>query len=132
MLVKPGDRTYLGATAEGSIMPCHVNGWCVTHKYLAGEIQANPAMLQPSLHDAALIDGALATTRLPQLVSAAAANLVEVGITIAAITTADRCQCASLAASLVHSGALHLAPPSGEPALCADFRYGEIRPDLIR
>ena len=80
----------------------------MTQEQLARKVEAQATMLQPALYDAALKEGALATRRLPQLIAAAAAGVVEVGVTIATEVAAGSSLYAFHAAPVIHALALRL------------------------
>jgi hypothetical protein len=84
-------------------MTGNVDGPGVTHKDLAGEIDAKGTVFQTTLCDTTLKERALAAGGQPKLVAAARTSAVLAGTTVPTVTAAGSGLFASHAASIVHA-----------------------------
>lgn len=89
LLVQPGIGANFGALPQRFVETGHVKRARVANENLAGEIEAQPAMLQAALHYAASKDGTLAAAGTSQLVGAATTGPALIGIARAAVPTTD-------------------------------------------
>lgn len=89
-------------------------------------------MLQTTLYDAALKDCTVTPARLPQLISAAAALIVPIGIAKFTIPSTDSSQAASRALAVVHSLS-PMAHTAGNQTARYDYsRIGSVMPNMDR
>jgi hypothetical protein len=84
----------------------------MSNEDLTRKLEAQPAVLQSSLHDAALKDWALPTPRLAQLVGTATAGASQMGVARAAVSATNSSQAPSHAVTIVQfrSTRLRLEP----------------------
>lgn len=88
-IVQPGIGANLGALPQSFVETGHVKRARVANENLAGEIEAQPAVLQTAIHNAAPKDGTLAATGSAQLVGAAATSSILIGIARTAVPATD-------------------------------------------
>jgi hypothetical protein len=102
LFVEPGYGADLRAPAQCSVETSYVQGLGMAHEHLAGKVEAESAMLQPSLDDAALEDRALTPARRAELIATATAEILLVSVTGAAIAAADSRNPAFQAFTIAH------------------------------
>jgi hypothetical protein len=83
----------------------------MAYKDLAGEIQAETAVLQAPLRDTALKEGTVATPGTAQLIGTATAAVHLVGVTPSTVTAADSGQATTLAGTFDHRWTVTLTGP---------------------
>jgi hypothetical protein len=103
LFLQPGDGADLGAPAEGPVVSGHIQWRGVTDKHLARKIDAQAAVFQTPIRDAALKDGAFAFAGFPKLVATATADAILVGGAQLAIPSTDGGQPAPHAFTVTHA-----------------------------
>lgn len=89
LLIQPGRRADFGTPAKSLIKTGHLEGRGMADEHLARKVQAQAAMLQPPLGDAALEHKAVTTERPAQLVGATTAGAILVGVARGTMAAAD-------------------------------------------
>jgi len=101
LLIQPGRRADFGTPAQSLVETGHLQRRGVADEHLARKVEAQAAVLQPPLDDAALEYEALATGSPAQLVGAAAASALPAGIARSTVAAAYRRQSTGEAVALV-------------------------------
>ena len=118
MFLQPSDRAGFGAAEEGSVVLGNLQWRGLTHKHLAREVDAQAAVLQSPIQDAALMDGTSTPGGFRKLMATATADAVLVGDTLLAVPSTCGDQPAAGAFTDTHVVSFPLWP---EQKICGHY-----------